>query len=89
MNKAFKILKVKVIAYPVLLYLISFVYTCTFLYVLHSSIYPMDYENLQIEAIVGGLAMARQQRVLKKCPDILVATPGRLWELVQQVIYTM
>jgi hypothetical protein len=33
--------------------------------------------------IVGGLAHAKQQRVLEKSrPPIIVATPGRLWELV-------
>lgn len=41
---------------------------------------------LQIAAIVGGLALPKQQRILKRCPDILVATPGRLWELIQQVL---
>ncbi|XP_045160625.2 ATP-dependent RNA helicase DDX24-like [Mercenaria mercenaria] len=43
-----------------------------------------QYTDISVEAIVGGLAMPKQQRILKKCPDILVATPGRLWELVQQ-----
>jgi hypothetical protein len=34
--------------------------------------------------IVGGLAHAKQQRVLEKSrPPIIVATPGRLWELVR------
>lgn len=34
-------------------------------------------------SIVGGLALQKQQRVLiKNKPPILVATPGRLWELV-------
>lgn len=32
-------------------------------------------------ALVGGLAPAKQARVLSACPPILVATPGRLWEL--------
>lgn len=36
--------------------------------------------------IVGGLALAKQQRVLaKNKPPILVATPGRLWELVSPI----
>ncbi|KAL4236867.1 ATP-dependent RNA helicase ddx24 [Mactra antiquata] len=42
------------------------------------------YTDIKIAAIVGGLALPKQQRILKKCPDILVATPGRLWELIQQ-----
>ena len=39
----------------------------------------------QIAVIVGGLSMQKQRRILKRCPDIIVATPGRLWELVQEV----
>lgn len=35
-------------------------------------------------AIFGGLAVAKQERVLRQCPDIVVATPGRLWELYAQ-----
>ena len=35
--------------------------------------------------IVGGLSMQKQRRILKRCPDIIVATPGRLWELFQDV----
>lgn len=31
------------------------------------------------------MSAEKQKRILKKCPDILVATPGRLWELVEQV----
>ena len=35
--------------------------------------------------IVGGLSMQKQRRILKRCPDIIVATPGRFWELFQDV----
>lgn len=35
-------------------------------------------------AIFGGLAVAKQERLLKQCPEIVVATPGRLWELYEQ-----
>lgn len=31
------------------------------------------------------MAPVKQTRVLKKCPEIVVATPGRLWELLEQV----
>lgn len=27
----------------------------------------------------------KQQRVLKDCPEVVVATPGRLWHLIDQV----
>jgi ATP-dependent RNA helicase DDX24/MAK5 len=38
--------------------------------------------GIRIEAIVGGLALAKQSRVLAARPPIVVATPGRLWELM-------
>lgn len=45
--------------------------------------------RIQVGTIVGGLAQAKQERVLTKVrPSILVATPGRLWELVSGEIYT-
>lgn len=40
--------------------------------------------QIKIAVIVGGLASAKQERVLKSSPEIVVATPGRLWELIQQ-----
>lgn len=42
------------------------------------------YTDINIAAIVGGLSSEKQERVLKKSPEIVVATPGRLWELVQR-----
>ena len=39
------------------------------------------YTGIQIAAIVGGMSKQKQERVLKKQPEIIVATPGRLWEL--------
>ncbi|XP_060085652.1 ATP-dependent RNA helicase DDX24-like [Ylistrum balloti] len=40
--------------------------------------------DIKVVTVVGGLSMEKQLRVLKKCPQVVVATPGRLWELVQQ-----
>eukprot|EP00041_Stephanoeca_diplocostata_P017713 m.362964 g.362964 ORF g.362964 m.362964 type:complete len:899 (+) comp20796_c0_seq1:178-2874(+) len=37
---------------------------------------------LRVACIVGGLAAVKQNRLLKKRPEIVVATPGRLWELL-------
>lgn len=35
-------------------------------------------------SIVGGLAQVKQERIiLQKAPDILVATPGRLWAMME------
>lgn len=42
------------------------------------------YTDIRVAAIFGGMALVKQQRVLSKCPEIVVATPGRLWELVNE-----
>lgn len=42
------------------------------------------YTDIHVAAIVGGLSSEKQERLLKKGPEIVVATPGRLWELVQR-----
>lgn len=42
------------------------------------------YTNIHVAAIFGGMAIVKQQRVLSKCPEIVVATPGRLWELLNE-----
>ena len=57
----------------------EFIFKCT--------IYVQVYKYLcmQIAPIIGGLSMQKQQRILKRCPEIIVATPGRLWELMEQV----
>ncbi|XP_055624012.1 ATP-dependent RNA helicase DDX24 [Toxorhynchites rutilus septentrionalis] len=41
------------------------------------------YTDIQIATVFGGLATVKQERMLRKCPDIVIATPGRLWELIQ------
>ncbi|EPY53882.1 ATP-dependent RNA helicase Mak5 [Schizosaccharomyces cryophilus OY26] len=38
--------------------------------------------NLRIMAITGGLAVQKQQRLLSKHPHIVIATPGRLWSVI-------
>ncbi|KAJ2156802.1 ATP-dependent RNA helicase [Coemansia sp. RSA 552] len=40
------------------------------------------FNGANIVVVVGGMSQAKQERVLKSNPDIIVATPGRLWELV-------
>ncbi|XP_054828291.1 ATP-dependent RNA helicase DDX24 [Eublepharis macularius] len=42
------------------------------------------YTGVKTALLVGGMASQKQQRVLKRKPEIIVATPGRLWELVQE-----
>ncbi|XP_075386848.1 ATP-dependent RNA helicase DDX24 [Tenrec ecaudatus] len=34
--------------------------------------------------LVGGMSTQKQQRMLHRQPEIVVATPGRLWELVKE-----
>ncbi|CAJ2670212.1 unnamed protein product [Trifolium pratense] len=38
--------------------------------------------NVKVTAIVGGILPEKQQRLLKARSEIVVATPGRLWELM-------
>ncbi|CAG2158342.1 unnamed protein product [Oppiella nova] len=43
------------------------------------------YCGVSVGVIVGGMSVQKQERILKKVrPDIMVATPGRLWELIEQ-----
>ncbi|XP_060536730.1 ATP-dependent RNA helicase DDX24 [Cylas formicarius] len=42
------------------------------------------YTKIQIAVVVGGMAAEKQERILGKEPEVVVATPGRLWELIQQ-----
>lgn len=41
------------------------------------------YAGIKVAAIFGGMAIVKQRRVLQSCPEIVVATPGRLWELLK------
>ncbi|XP_021803974.1 DEAD-box ATP-dependent RNA helicase 13-like isoform X2 [Prunus avium] len=38
--------------------------------------------NVRVVPIVGGMSMEKQERLLKARPEIVVGTPGRLWELM-------
>ncbi|KAJ3161822.1 ATP-dependent RNA helicase [Geranomyces michiganensis] len=40
--------------------------------------------SVRIVSIVGGMSIPKQKRQLLMKPDILVATPGRLWELASE-----
>ncbi|CAH0696427.1 unnamed protein product [Spodoptera exigua] len=42
------------------------------------------YTGIKVATIVGGMAAVKQERVLRSGPEIVVATPGRLWELIGQ-----
>ncbi len=36
---------------------------------------------MKVAPIVGGMSVDKQQRLLRARPHVVVATPGRLWEL--------
>ncbi|XP_076066593.1 ATP-dependent RNA helicase DDX24 [Oratosquilla oratoria] len=40
--------------------------------------------DINTTVVVGGMAPQKQERLLLKGPDIVIGTPGRLWELIQQ-----
>ncbi|KAJ8426859.1 hypothetical protein Cgig2_008654 [Carnegiea gigantea] len=40
------------------------------------------YTNFGVVPIVGGMSTEKQERLLKARPEIVVGTPGRLWELM-------
>lgn len=39
--------------------------------------------GIWVVPIVGGISQQKQERLLSKSPEIVVATPGRLWELMR------
>ncbi|THH00977.1 hypothetical protein EW026_g1631 [Hermanssonia centrifuga] len=39
---------------------------------------------VSVAAIVGGMSAQKQRRILDRGVDILVATPGRLWDILQE-----
>ncbi|XP_074605551.1 ATP-dependent RNA helicase DDX24 [Brevipalpus obovatus] len=42
--------------------------------------------DIKITAIVGGLSSQKQERIINRDkPDVIVATPGRLWQLINEV----
>lgn len=40
---------------------------------------------VSVAAVVGGLSAQKQRRILSRGVDVLVATPGRLWDIMQEV----
>ena len=43
--------------------------------------------HVSVAAIVGGMSAQKQKRILDRGVDVLVATPGRLWDIMQDVSY--
>jgi hypothetical protein len=42
-----------------------------------------DCPGMRVANVVGGLAVEKQVRILQSHPDIIVATPGRFWDLIR------
>ncbi|MCL4132740.1 UNVERIFIED_CONTAM: hypothetical protein GTU68_019844, partial [Idotea baltica] len=40
--------------------------------------------DIKTALVIGGLCSEKQERLLSAGPDIVIGTPGRLWEFVQQ-----
>lgn len=44
----------------------------------------VKFTGIRTAILVGGMSAQKQQRMLNRQPEIVVATPGRLWELVKE-----
>ncbi|KAG7328473.1 hypothetical protein KOW79_008417 [Hemibagrus wyckioides] len=42
-----------------------------------------QFTGIRTALLVGGMAPQKQDRMLKRRPEIVIATPGRLWEMIQ------
>ncbi|KPP60782.1 ATP-dependent RNA helicase DDX24-like [Scleropages formosus] len=43
-----------------------------------------QFTGIKTAIVVGGMAPQKQNRILKRQPEIVIATPGRLWELIKE-----
>ena len=41
--------------------------------------------HVSVASIVGGMSSQKQRRILDRGVDVLIATPGRLWDLMEDV----
>uniref|UniRef100_A0A673UBP9 ATP-dependent RNA helicase n=1 Tax=Suricata suricatta TaxID=37032 RepID=A0A673UBP9_SURSU len=42
------------------------------------------FTGIKTAILVGGMSAQKQQRMLNRQPEIVIATPGRLWELIKE-----
>ncbi|XP_040056360.2 ATP-dependent RNA helicase DDX24 [Gasterosteus aculeatus] len=42
------------------------------------------FTDIKTAIVVGGMAQEKQRRMLRRRPEIVIATPGRLWDLIQE-----
>jgi ATP-dependent RNA helicase DDX24/MAK5 len=45
--------------------------------------------QVSVAAIVGGMSSQKQRRIIDRGVDILVATPGRLWDIMGEVYFVL
>jgi ATP-dependent RNA helicase DDX24/MAK5 len=50
-----------------------------------SSKQPKGPPLVSVAAVVGGMSAQKQRRVLSRGVDVLVVTPGRFWDLLEEV----
>ncbi|XP_056623122.1 ATP-dependent RNA helicase DDX24 [Triplophysa dalaica] len=43
-----------------------------------------QFTGIKTAIVVGGMAPQKQQRMLMRRPEIVIATPGRLWEMIKE-----
>lgn len=43
--------------------------------------------HISIAAIVGGMSSQKQRRIIDRGVDVLVATPGRLWDIMENASF--
>lgn len=43
-----------------------------------------QFTNVKTAIIVGGMSVQKQTRMLRRQPEIIIATPGRLWALIKE-----
>lgn len=46
---------------------------------------PQGPPRISVGSVVGGLSAQKQKRILDRGCDVIVATPGRLWDLIKAV----
>ena len=51
---------------------------------IEAHIAKVNLNSLTLLTLVGGIAREKQLRLLKRKPDIIIATPGRLWEFIHE-----
>ncbi|KAK2891769.1 ATP-dependent RNA helicase DDX24 [Channa argus] len=42
------------------------------------------FTDIKTAILVGGMAQQKQRRMLKRRPEIIIATPGRLWDMIKE-----